>query len=342
MKISAKDAWLANPWVDTFFLTGFPIIFFVLAIGPIVRAGLFNVGASASSFPVIDYLRGMHVAGTWLIVYLNRDQLRKSFILYAWVPLFLVCLFFLFRLSGYRNQTSTVLFYSIIWHELFQYYFITRVFYLTRSRYSMADVVISSIALVSGPAYFFLRSLSYFQYEYFGQVWSLPVYPFLLAGLKFVMLSSMLLFIARQIYCYLKWKKIYWFAILMVLMSNCLYYLTLSFFKDKDFYFYSTFRVHHSLQYLGWIACFFFLKFKAKPSVSRPGLRAYLALPRRAFYFFGLLWLFTYLQGLGVIVANVTHHYLFNEYYSLVLILIHVYLDMIIWWNTVKIAREVL
>jgi len=207
----------------------------------------------------------------------------------------------------------------------------------------MADVVICSIALLAGPAYFFLGSLSYFKYDYLGPVWSPPVPLSLLASLKFVMLSAILVFIARQVYCYLKWKKIYWFTILMVLITNCLFYLPLSFFQNKALFLHWTFRINHNLPYLMWIFCFCCLKFKERTSTKGSGFLAYLASPRRAFYFFGFLLFLTYLGHLGAVAAaGITHRPSIVEYYFLVLVIMHVYLDMIIWWNMAKIAREVL
>ena len=334
LEIQTKGGWLTTPWFDAFFLTAFPVVF--LFFGDPYRT------ASLVSTSILTmFLANMHLTGTLALVYLDRNELRKKPFLYVWPPLILIGILTTLRLEGLRNQASTLFFYGFIGHEIFQYYFITRVFFLSRERYPTIDALISCTALVAGPVYCFLQSLNSFNYQYYGNVLSFHLNQNFLEGLRWCALFAMAVFVTRQIYIYARYRKIAWFPLLMVLVSNCVFYVPIIILKSQSLFFYASFRTHHALQYLAWIFIYCRLKYKGQ-IVKGAQFLSYLSLPRKGVYFFAFL-IFLASIALGASkIAKQNHHIVISELLFLNLAAVHFYLDVMLWWNQKRIIRTVM
>ena len=331
VEFSAREGWLTNPRFDITFLTAFPVIFFIILLG-IFKLEVWPVDIFAAYF-----LSMPHIAATLAIVYLNRSSLLKRPLLYIWVPLLLTATFYISYFFYSKQIVINIVFNSIIGHEILQYYFILSVFYLMQDWRSRVDTLISQIAIIAGPVYCFLYSFGHtpFPYSYFGMVSKLPVNPQILNLLKIVAFLAIAVFIFRQIYNYVKWKSVSWFAILMVLIANAMFFITIVTFKDKDLFLALSFRTHHAIQYLAWLLFYYGLKFKGRIMEGAKFL-SYLFLPRRIPYFLVFLLLIAFI--LNKAKAFLFYHNIGNPA-SLYLAVLHVYLDAVLWLNIKKTAK---
>ena len=262
MKISREGVWLTNPWFYNMFLVGFSSALVVLAMG------LASKGALPLNFFVVlgffsFFIGTAHLLSSFLIVYLDGNELRSRLLPYLWVPLLFCAVFSIFLLMGLKNPAVNLLFLLVNLHSFFQNYFIMQAYNFTQSRYSLLDVIIGNAVAILGPLYFLLKSASYLNFEYGGVMLNFSFNPLMLRGvglLGFLVFFSIMVFIVRQAYLYFKYKKIALFNFFLVLMFNGIVYLALTVFKSEKIFNLGVIKYNHGIQYLVWLILYFQLK----------------------------------------------------------------------------------
>jgi len=339
LRISKKGVWLTNPLLDIFFLTGL----FTLA------AMLMMEYSSQGSLPKIILrvllrfsipISSLHFFATFLFVYLERNEQRERIFRYLCISLLLVFIYTILRVTGRSDLTASILFYFIIGHIIFQAYFIMQAYNFTQIRYPKIDTVINSAALLLGPVFCFLSACGIVKFHYGGKVLGGPLNPFFLKGFGFLAFFSLAAFITRQLYQYIKWKKIALFNILMILTINIIFYLALFVFRGEKFVIIGVFRYYHGLQYLVWLVLYIQIKaaeYRLKKVAPPPDFHW----PLRTSLLFGF---FLFISFIGVIPWSSKRIFFgafvvdYAHYYS---VIFHNVLDFFLWCNMLRIKKMV-
>jgi len=341
LKISREGAWLTNPWFDSIFLLAIPSIFIIMFLGFSPRA-LFPGNGAYIVYLLKKYLILLgtaHLIATVFIVFLDQNELRSRLFRYLWIPLLLIFVYIILRVRGFQDLNATALFYIIIVHIIFQNLFIMLAYNFTQAQYPKIDAVINAAAILMGPPYFLFWAVRYIKFDYGGLVANFYINKYILTGMGVLAFFSIAVFMARQVYIYLKWKRIAVFNILIVLISNSVFYFPLLVFKNSDVFMIGGFKCYHSLQFLGWLVLYCQLKFK-EYRIKGPEFLAGFHLPHRAislfvfFIFFGFIFIViakpTVLFFRKVIIYESIYYYF---------VIFHQWMDAFIWWNPRRISN---
>jgi len=338
LKISRDGAWLTNPWFDSIFLIGFFALLAIMLMG-YSGQGLLPI----SIFSILRFFSTLiavaHFIASPLIVYLDINELRNKLLRYLWLPLAFVFLYIILRLRGFQDLSATVLFYLVALHSVFQNYFIMQAYNFTQAQYPKADLMINSFALLLAPTYFYLCTVRDTPFNYGGIVTKFSVSPYFLRGLGFLAFFSTAVFIARQVYIYLRRRKIAVFNILMVLVSNCIFYLPLIVFKDNKIFMLGIFRYLHGLQYLAWLILYSQLKFKEYQLMGAEFVAGF-HLPRRGIVLFVLFVTPSYIYlTIMKTICNSVHGKDIQEIIFYSAATFHVLIDGFLWCNFRRIRN---
>jgi len=124
----------------------------------------------------------------------------------------------------------------------------------------------------------------------------------------------------------------------MVFTVNSIFYLAFLFFKSESVFIGGVFRGYHGVQYLAWLILYLQVKSK-EYAMKGPVFIANFHLPHRPASLAALFILtaFVYMI-LGIFVEN-TFRNKSVEYLYYQFVAFHLYIDIIIWWNVVRISR---
>ncbi len=343
MKLSKDNEWFTGPWFDSLLLVNISAFIFLFGLAAI---------NSIKPLPITEWSNGwalqlsqkfvlFHFIVTLIVVYSDPNETRNKIVFFL-IPAFLVTAFLFFRFYfGLKDQTSTTLYHFIIFHELFQYGYILSIFQFIK-KYPLFDSVVNCAALMIGPIYPYVYDSMHSQITFYGQVKQLSLNPVFFDLIKFLSLSAICIFIIRQFDIFRRTRKIRWFPVLMVAMANVLYYVPIMVLKNNSLFILFSFKFHHSFQYAVWLILYCQLKYK---SAIREGARliSYLSHPKRVI----LLILFTISVFLTLIMMVkglilVTHNgETIDQIFLMTALLLHVYIDMVFFWNIRKISLAV-
>lgn len=287
-----KASWFVNPWFDVILLTGLPIgtIYLINYLRLYFPSAFLFIHVSSISRVIF-----FHVFITLGIVYLDKEEWKGRTVAFLQIPLFIVIAMTVFSVIGPFNLITTILFHCLIWHFLAQNYYILQLYKLRNQDYSRLDNIIDSITMIIGIVYFSLGGIFNQNFNYFGGIiYGISINVHILDYLCVLTWLSVTFFIIRQIYLFIRWKKINIFKISMVLMTILSFYYSL--FLIKNVYVFAMgFRWSHNIQYM--MLAYFYHRKKFKEGIVK-GARivSYLSQPGHA----GLYILFFLLVSLVV------------------------------------------
>lgn len=268
-----KPVWFLNPVFDIIILAGFPIALVLIPMMYHLAKHFPNPQYylySASNFP--------HVFSTLTMLYLSPQLYTKRPVMFLWIPAILFTGAILFMVLGYFSHLQYARLYWGTWHLFTQTYFIVQLSKSQNKDYLKFDKVIDIFAVAIGPAFLML----YFSFDFLtksalGTFFSVPI---AIRSSVIIMGIIVAVFMARQAYLLIRWKKFYPLKIMLVSIGILTYFIPLMMYKSAGIT-----RViaimFHSLQYLFWVWLFLHLGFKGK-TAKEGRLASFLVHPGRA------------------------------------------------------------
>lgn len=334
----SRPLWMINPWFDSVLLAGFPAVLVVIYLLNHLRlhsSVIFSI--LSSGFSPFIFITIVHILMTFGTIYLDRDEWIRKPIQFLWLPLFLGIITILSIILWRFNLFSTIMFYWIIWHTLIQSCYILQLHNLRNGNDSKLDNIINNIAVTSGPIYFFIKSSNHIKFDYLGEtIFSILINPRLLNWLRIIALCSIVVFMLRKIYLFIRLRRSDIFDIMMVFISNLSFYYALILIRDASIFFMGL-RWYHSVQYIAWVLFYHRNKFKAGITDGARFI-SYLSQPGR----YGLYILFFIFVSLTILFISRMASLIFNnsnitQTFILAPMLVpHLLFDSFI-WNTKKV-----
>lgn len=338
IELAPQSTWFTtNPWFDALLLCGLPSILLTIFAGHFHDKWFFpTIGNTFSSF----FLGWPHITGSAVILYFDRARFKNKWFTYVLLPFLFVLVFTVAWVSKWGNVFSTLFFYLIIWHIIFQYLFIHELFFLTRQKYNFLDLFLGRCALSFMPIFTVLYSQKAISFQYQGKVTPIVVNNYALIVLAIVSIATLIIFCARQAFLYITHRKIIWFSVCMVLTANTLSMVPLLLFKNANLYILMTFRFLHSVQYIFFVFLYFRLRFKGMYAKESP-LLSYFSKPNRFFIFYLFFLLFSCIVSylLTPLLMRLSFAPAVDTVRDIVRILFHFYVDIILWTNSKSLAR---
>lgn len=322
-----KTVWFLNPWFDIIFLANFPIVLIVPLIGycylHIPHYSFYEY--TAFNFP--------HILSGLSVVYLSQQEYKKRPIVFLVVPFVIFIITMTSYALGYSFQLENIRFYWGQWHTFFQYYYILQLYKLRNQDYLRTDRIFDTFALTIGLIHLILRRL-YQQFQIklaITTIYGISIDRYLLKYPVILTWFIAAVFILRQAYLFIRWKKINLFKILIVSMVILNYYLPLT--RIKDVFVASQVIIRfHCVQYIAWVWFYHRRRFEGGTVKEAKVITCLSQSHRVALYFFALF--FISIAFNFIIIKAVGPKYYFHIIIP-AFAYIHFFFDGIIW----KISR---
>ncbi|KPK99051.1 MAG: hypothetical protein AMJ95_01150 [Omnitrophica WOR_2 bacterium SM23_72] len=303
-----ETQWFVNPWVDIIFLAGFPIVLIVPFICYLYLKNphLAYYGYLVSNFP--------HVLSGLAIIYLSSQEYKKKPLLFLGMPLFFFIATAVLFTLGHSFIIGTTRFYWGQWHIVIQFLYILQLYKLRNHEHLRIDKIIDTLAIIAGPSHIVFRNLYGMQLRFgiksaFGISMhrQLLIFPIILTQL------IVAVFLLRQAYLFIRWKKISPFKIILVAMAIFDYYFPLTFFPSLGIRNFGLMNqgiiIFHNLQYTVWVWFCLRQRFR-EGTVKEAKALSYLSQPHRvALYFFVLFFISIAFNFIVSKVVGFRYHY---------------------------------
>ena len=322
-----KIQWFVNPWFDIIFLAGFPI---VLAVPFMCYLYLQNPYLPFYEYTVMNFT---HAVSGLVVVYIFSQGYKKIPLLFLGVLLFsFIGVMTLFTL-GHSLWIITIRFYLGTGHVFIQYLFILQLYKLRNYDYLKIDTILDISALMTGPLYLIFYYLFGIQSGFaIGSIFRHSADNQPMALITFLTYFIVISWLLRQVYMYIRWKKISSFKILIVSMAIFNYYFPLTYFSLKNIRDFSILTqaliVFHNLQWiaLGWF--FYRQRFKERIVEKEKSVSCFSQFRYAALYFFLL---FSASVAFNLSVRSMTGSAYYDGVMSPTFAFMHFFIDGTVW-----------
>jgi len=326
-----KTSWVINPWIDILIFAGLPIVLIVIYLLNHIRLHYPAAFSTLNSYWFARFILP-HFFLTFGIVYLDRHERKGKNTVYLWIPLILIIVTIALSVKQHFNLVTTILFYGIVWHILAQNQYILQLHKLKNQDNLILDKIIDNFTLMLGPTYFLFASLPNLKVNYIGgAVYCISVNSHILNYLSILTCFTIALFILRQVYIFIKWKRIHIFKIMMIFITIVSFYYTLIMIKSAHIFMMGVFRWHHNIQYIVW-AWFYHRKKFAEGIREGAKVISYLSQPGRTglyFLFFMFLSLIYSLVSTVISSLTINRGFIISVIYA-AFVSLHIFLDSFI------------
>ena len=274
--------WFLNPRFDIILLIGFPVAL-ILPLN-----GYFYTHMPRFSFYEYSAFNFPHVISGLSIIYLfQKEECKRHPAIFLIIPCAIFIVTIILYYLGHSRGISIIRFYWGAWHIFIQSLYILGFYKLISHDSSGIDKITDSLVLIALMIFLFFFFSSFLAH---AAGWTALTY--LLGHFQkwavFLILFIVTAFIARQVYLYLRWKKVYFFKILYMTMLLVVYAVPFKLFKNILFTYWIVINLHN-IQYVAWVWFYYQKKFRGQ-IVDRARLISYLARPPKVvLYFFALM-----------------------------------------------------
>jgi hypothetical protein len=305
-------------WINTLLIVGFP--------AALMTPLLCYLNAHVPLYIFYDYaaFNFPHVLTGFVIIYLVQKEHKKQPLLYIAAPAAIFAAIIVFFALGYSNEAERVRLYAGTLHVLLQDYFILWFYKLVSRETSRTDKILDTLAIAVGYIFLMLRFFSQFQAQ--GEI----ILSFYIRRYVYhvtrIFIIIIIVFIIRQVYLYLRWRKFAVLKTLLVLMVFASYYLPAISDRNVMLSNRATITVHN-IQYMAWAWLYYQYKFKGKITEGA-GFVSYLSQPAHL----GLYLLFIYAVSL---VFNFSFVFVFGQHHwppvVAALAGVHAFTEIVFW-----------
>jgi len=287
---------------------------------------------TVSTFLLGSLMIQPHFCITYGTSYLDSRKFQGKAFQFIFIPLFIFFVIIFFSFRGCFVIFSSILFYGIFWHVLDQNYRILQAHKSKNNDSLSCDNILDYSVLMVVPFYFLLKILpaETFKYSY-GIVYGIPTNAFLLYFSRVFVICCLVFFIFRQIYLFLKYKRVNIFKIAMVTTTVLIFYFSLALYSSIIILL-LLFRWHHNVQYATW-SLFYHRERSGEDTARKAGVISYLSKPGRV----PLYILFFVLSGcLLIFVTKIISLLTDDPKFTVIAFqtffaILHIYLDTFIW-----------
>ncbi|MBU4149782.1 MAG: hypothetical protein KKB52_05520, partial [Candidatus Omnitrophica bacterium] len=234
----------------------------------------------------------------------------------------------------YYRQILHIRFFWGMWHVAIQFFYILSFYKLRNLDYLRIDKILDTLALAAGPVYLYLSY--YVRLILKPQADIIYKVSFVEQLLKYSVMFTWIIavaFIARQVYLFIRWKKVYLFKFLMIPIVILIYVVPLLIFKDIHAASQAVIAMHN-VQYVSWVWLYYHQRFKGKAVQENRAISYFFKPGRTGHYVFFFLLAGTLFMLVVMKMAYLSHdpHLTFKAITG-PFALIHFYLDGRIWKN---------
>jgi len=330
-----KTVWFCNPWFDIVFLASFPTFLIIILL---LNYPFFRLPYYLFDFYVIFYLYTLfnfpHILSGVSIVYLDQRERKGQSLKFLWIPLFFLLAMIAIAILGVRFNFSGKLSMIRHWggslHNILQSYYILLLYKLRNNDSLKFDMRIDSLFLIVCYLDSPLLSLL-FQMERRYNIDEIFFRAFIIFW-RTLLYVIVIAFVLRQVYLFIRYKKIHPFKILLFSAIFIVYQYLFIVTKSLGIAWKGLVELHN-LQWIAWVWFYHRQKFR-EGMIKEARFISYLSQPGKTRLYIFLLMLISAMFNFFVLTLSRLAKIPFNIAGNIIqspLALFHFFIEIFIW-----------